>query len=106
MQCNVVVVVRSSLRVSVAVVQLLLLLLLVLGFFSWILGNFIAVAVAVAVTGLTCGGRGGGYLGGVLLRAINVSGQSTAISRCGPAKGSCVEMRKIGKLESDLKCNL
>lgn len=103
MQCNVVAVVRSSLRVSVAVVQLLL-LLLVLGFFSWILGNFIAVAVAV--TGLTCGGRGGGYLGGVLLRAINVSGQSTAISRCGPAKGSCGEMRKIGKLENQLKCNL
>lgn len=87
MQCNVVAVVRSSLRVSVAVVQLLL-LLLVLGFF---------IAVAVVVTGLTCGGRGGGYLGGVLLRAINVSGQSTAISRCGPAKGSCGEMRKIGK---------
>lgn len=96
MQCNVVAVVRSSLRVSVAVVQLQLLLLLVLGFFSWILGN----------TGLTCGGRGGGYLGGVLLRAINVSGQSTAISRCGPAKGSCGEMRKIGKLENQLKCNL
>jgi len=33
---------------------------------------------------LTCGGRGGGYRGGVLLRAMNVSGQSTAISRCGP----------------------
>jgi len=27
---------------------------------------------------------GGGYLGGVLLRAMNVSGTSTAISRCGP----------------------
>jgi len=35
---------------------------------------------------LTCGGRGGGYLGGVLLRAMNVSGQSTAISRCGPER--------------------
>lgn len=46
-------------------------------------GNF--TAVAVVVTTLTCGGRGGGYLGGVLLRAIKVSGQSTAISRCGPA---------------------
>lgn len=44
---------------------------------------------------LTCGGRGGGYLGGVLLRAINVSGQSTAISRCGPAGGNAKCYRYI-----------